>query len=222
VAALTSCVVVDEGPISPDPQYCPQIYAPVCARRGDDRRTFPNECYAEREGYYIIRDGECRRDRPDYPDSRPPRPPRPPQSDRPQACPMIYAPVCAQRGNDRRTFENSCQANAAGYGIIREGECRGDGGMRPPGGPGGSVPGRSPTSLRSSPDRPAHARANSHPSAERSVAPARPSPMPAWRGRRERGRSGPVSAERRLTSRPGMVAGRSHMPRICRIPVLAG
>lgn len=143
VAALTSCVVVDEGPISPDPQYCPQVYAPVCARRGDDRRTFPNDCYAEREGYYVIRDGECRRDRPEYPDQRPPRPP---QSDRPQACPMIYAPVCAQRGNDRQTFENACQANAAGYGVIRQSECRGDGGQRPPGGPGGSVPGGVPGS----------------------------------------------------------------------------
>jgi len=139
LAVLGGCVVVDEGPINPGPQYCTQEYAPVCARRGDDRRTFPNDCYAEREGYSIIRDGECRGERPDYPGNRPPRPPQP---DRPQACPMIYAPVCAQRGGDRRTFENACQASAAGYGVLREGECRGGGqGQRPPGSSGDTVEG---------------------------------------------------------------------------------
>lgn len=147
LAVLAGCVVV-EGPVEPDPQYCTREYAPVCARRGDDRRTFPNECEAERAGYYVIRDGECRRDRPEYPDE--PRPPRPPRPDRPQACPMIYAPVCARRGNDRQTFDSACHADAAGYDVIRSGEC-GGGQMLPPGqpgtipgGPGASQPGTVP------------------------------------------------------------------------------
>ena len=143
LAALAGCGVV-EGPVEPDPQYCTREYAPVCARRGDDRRTFPNECEAERSGYYVIRDGECRRGRPEYPDE--PRPPRPPRPERPQACPMIYAPVCARRGNDRQTFDSACHADAAGYDVIRNGEC-GGGQMQPPGQPGtipggpGAVPG---------------------------------------------------------------------------------
>lgn len=147
LAVLAGCVVV-EGPVEPDPQYCTREYAPICARRGDDRRTFPNECEAERAGYYVIRDGECRRDRPEYPDE--PRPPRPPRPDRPQACPMIYAPVCARRGNDRQTFDSACHADAAGYDVIRSGEC-GGGQMQPPGqpgtipgGPGASSPGGQP------------------------------------------------------------------------------
>nr|WP_295461796.1 Kazal-type serine protease inhibitor [Mesorhizobium sp.] len=140
LAVLAGCVVV-EGPVEPDPQYCTREYAPVCARRGDDRRTFPNDCEAERAGYYVIRDGECRRDRPEYPDE-----PRPPRPGRPQACPMIYAPVCARRGNDRQTFDSACHADAAGYDVIRSGEC-GGGQMQPPGQPGtipggpGAVPG---------------------------------------------------------------------------------
>lgn len=136
LAVLAACVA-EEGPIGPGPQYCSREYAPVCARRGDDRRTFPNDCEADRAGYYVIRDGQCRRDRPDYPDE--PRPPRPPRPDRPQACPMIYAPVCAQRGSDRRTFDNDCQAASAGYRVIRDGQC-GGGQMQPPGQPG-AVPG---------------------------------------------------------------------------------
>lgn len=157
LVALGGCVVVD-GPIDTGPQYCTREYEPVCARRGDDRQTFPNECEAERAGYFVIRDGQCRGDRPDRPeyDPRPPRPPqydpRPPRPDRPQACPAIYAPVCARQGSDRRTFESACHAAASGYSVIRDGEC-GGGQMRPPGqpggitgGPGSSVPGAVPGS----------------------------------------------------------------------------
>lgn len=143
LAMLAGCVVVEEpGGPGPVEQYCTREYAPVCARRGGDRQTFPNECEADRAGYNVIRDGECRRDRPD--DPRPPRP------DRPQMCPAIYAPVCAQRGNDRQTFESACHAGAAGYDVIRNGECRG--GQEPgrpgsvPGGQPGSVPGGQPGS----------------------------------------------------------------------------
>ncbi|CAI2933621.1 Kazal-type serine protease inhibitor family protein [Aminobacter niigataensis] len=55
-----------------------------------------------------------------------PRPPRPDPG--PQFCTREYDPVCARRGNDRQTFANSCMAEAAGYRIIRGGECRGGGG----------------------------------------------------------------------------------------------
>ncbi len=64
-AILGACtVVVDEGPgprpPRPEPQFCPKHYEPVCAKRGGDRQTFANACLAERAGYRILRDGECR------------------------------------------------------------------------------------------------------------------------------------------------------------------
>ena len=46
----------------------------------------------------------------------------------PQYCTMEYNPVCARRGGERRTFSNSCLADQAGYDVIRQGECRSDGG----------------------------------------------------------------------------------------------
>ena len=39
--------------------FCTREYVPVCARRGDDRQTFPNECVAEEAGFRVISDGEC-------------------------------------------------------------------------------------------------------------------------------------------------------------------
>ncbi|OBZ93795.1 membrane protein [Pararhizobium polonicum] len=51
--------------------------------------------------------------------------PRPrPEPSTPQMCTMQYDPVCAQRGGDRRTFSNACQARADGYRITGRGECR--------------------------------------------------------------------------------------------------
>lgn len=41
----------------------------------------------------------------------------------PRLCTREYDPVCARRGGDRRTFGNSCQAEAAGYRVQRGGEC---------------------------------------------------------------------------------------------------
>lgn len=52
-----------------------------------------------------------------------------PGLDRPQACTMEYMPVCAQRGNQRQTFGNSCSARAEGFRVVHNGECRG--GERP-------------------------------------------------------------------------------------------
>ncbi|MHC2793511.1 hypothetical protein ACVINZ_002523 [Mesorhizobium jarvisii] len=53
-----------------------------------------------------------------------PRPPRP----KPEFCTRQYEPVCARRGGDRQTFANACLADRAGYRIVRDGPCRGDGG----------------------------------------------------------------------------------------------
>lgn len=53
---------------------------------------------------------------------------RDPLPDRgPRFCTRDYQPVCASRGGDRQTFSNACSAEAAGYRVIRYGECRGGG-----------------------------------------------------------------------------------------------
>jgi hypothetical protein len=52
--------------------------------------------------------------------------PRPLPPDGPRFCTREYAPVCARRGGDRQTFSNACEADAAGYRVIRPGECRRD------------------------------------------------------------------------------------------------
>lgn len=55
-----------------------------------------------------------------------PRGPRP--YEEPGICTREYEPVCARRGNDRQTFSNGCLADASGYRVIRDGECRRGGG----------------------------------------------------------------------------------------------
>jgi hypothetical protein len=49
--------------------------------------------------------------------------PRPVVS-RPQACTFEHAPVCARRGNRMQSFGNACTARAAGFQVVRRGECR--------------------------------------------------------------------------------------------------
>ena len=46
-------------------------------------------------------------------------------------CTREYAPVCAERGRDRETFSNACEARRAGFRIVRDGECRRPGGPGP-------------------------------------------------------------------------------------------
>lgn len=144
---LASCVVVEDGPPRPGPGpgpggpvMCTQQYDPVCGERRGDRQTFGNACMARADGYRVISSGECRRggsDRPDGGWDRPGRPGGPgwdrpgrpggPGSDRPgrpsQACTREYRPVCAVQGNRQQTFGNSCEAEAAGWRIRRNGQC---------------------------------------------------------------------------------------------------
>ncbi len=143
VAALLSACTVDVEqprpvpPYGPQAAYCTREYAPVCARRGEDRQTFNNGCLAEEAGYRIVRSGECRGGGDyggggggDYDGGGGGAVDR--------SCPRDYEPVCARRGNDRRSFANNCRADAAGYRVISDGEC-GSGGGDYGGGGGGDV-----------------------------------------------------------------------------------
>lgn len=50
---------------------------------------------------------------------------RGPRPVRPQpVCTMQYDPVCGQRGGQRQTFANACQARSSGFRIVGGGECR--------------------------------------------------------------------------------------------------
>lgn len=49
-------------------------------------------------------------------------PPPPPRG--PVACTMDYRPVCGQRGDRQRTFANSCLAQADGFRVVAQGQCR--------------------------------------------------------------------------------------------------
>jgi len=89
---------------------CTREYKPVCAQHNGIQETFANACTARRHGYLPIRAGRCR---PDASGS----------SRSPKMCPMIYAPVCAAKAGDRRTFGNRCSAEADGYRVVHNGAC---------------------------------------------------------------------------------------------------
>lgn len=46
-----------------------------------------------------------------------------PDKDRPKICTREYRPVCGAKGYKRKTFSNACEANAAGYSVVKEGQC---------------------------------------------------------------------------------------------------
>lgn len=108
--AVAACTVVvdDPGPRpGTRPSVCTREFAPVCARRGDARRTFSNACQADSANWRIVHSGECRA-------APPPE----------RFCTREYRPVCASRGDQRRTFSNACEADRANWRVQHSGECR--------------------------------------------------------------------------------------------------
>ncbi|RRH95647.1 peptidase [Mesorhizobium tamadayense] len=119
-ALLAACTVVaDDGPRPrpprPQPQFCTMQYDPVCARRGGDRQTFANACLADRAGYRIVRDGPCRDGGAGGDGGG--------GGGGETFCTREYAPVCARRLGEARTFPNACEARAADYRIVGDGPC---------------------------------------------------------------------------------------------------
>lgn len=80
---------------------CPGLHDPVCGRKKKQLITYANACLAANDRATILARGAC-----------------------PQACPMIYQPVCAEDSQGvRRNYGNACAATADGAKIVRNRRC---------------------------------------------------------------------------------------------------
>lgn len=127
------------GVCTKKPEACTALYKPVC---GCDGATYSNACMAASSGVSVSADGPCAppstlgqacggllgaacsagefclwqpKDICGAADAMGVC------SVRPDACPMIYKPVC---GCDNKTYSNGCVAASAGMSVVSDGECK--------------------------------------------------------------------------------------------------
>jgi Kazal-type serine protease inhibitor domain len=80
---------------------CAAIYDPVCGRKKTHMITYANACLAGHDRATVLARGAC-----------------------PQACSMIYKPVCGEDAQGvRRNYGNACAATADGAKIVRHRRC---------------------------------------------------------------------------------------------------
>ncbi|HTV21036.1 MAG TPA: Kazal-type serine protease inhibitor family protein [Polyangiaceae bacterium] len=130
------------GSCQPQPEVCPEIFAPVC---GCDGATYDNACFANAAGVSVETQGECAPSEPGEPGEPSacgsrglpecaegsfcsfPEGANCGRADapgvcqpKPEVCNFIFAPVC---GCDGQTYGNACTAEAAGVSVEFEGAC---------------------------------------------------------------------------------------------------
>lgn len=108
-------------------EACPMIYAPVC---GCDGETYGNSCAARAAGVSVQYDEQCQNtcltssdcDASEYCAKEVGQCNQVGEcKTKPQACALIYSPVC---GCDGETYGNSCQATLAGMTVSSSGACQ--------------------------------------------------------------------------------------------------
>jgi len=126
-----SCGDIDtKGECVIQPDVCPMIFAPIC---GCDGETYGNRCRAAASGVNAYREGVCETPIPlcgsndECADNEYCKKEmgncsemRGECVERPNVCPMIYAPVC---GCDGETWVNRCQAAISGVNAAVGGVC---------------------------------------------------------------------------------------------------
>ena len=77
---------------------CPSVYRPVCAGKGSETKSFGNACLAERDGFAVVRAGNCGG-----------------SGVLPRFCAKEYAPVCGERDGEPAQLRQCLRGECGGF-----------------------------------------------------------------------------------------------------------